>query len=635
MIDSVDDSMEIEENEAFIGDTDKTEPKLSKYSLRSQDKRINISENEVENEDAIPRRIRTRSQCSNVSDVEELDSSPSHKSAEQTVPNKIKKNHGAGHEEVKKSLKNDEDQFVGRRRTRSQCSASDLEELEFDTTVDKKSKKEPAGKHLGELPVLEEDDGNKKSPKKDVTDKRKKVFGKQSIKHKSSIPVIPEDDTLDINGGNKKTPKKNLGKKGKKKFKQKDEEVEDWDVSEKGQEATKESKGGGKKRKAAKSSLIVQLELFSKFKNPRSIAMEPQLRELYLELLVHKSADVQKVVFQCIMSYKYKYLMPYKENFARLLEDKSFKDEIVLFSIDHESSVVSSEHRADVLPVLMRILYGKMHTKTGKGTTGKQYSGVRQSIILRFLSGCKQDELETFINLVFAPFQNFITDNPDRMVSDIRENLDLTKVLPVKKLLGVLNSLDVIFKKMGHLMDFYIPKLIQIIVGMATICCVCLENRQKLIPQVINSLKTIRQLTIYRLIQIFKDYDKYEWRISELDAVFAAVVWPQLHKLPYEGLYHPTPLLKLFHCWSKDPRYFNLLAKHSVASTENSPLPYVLKLLLSKDAAEPVKMFIMDVIDNLLSPIETDELDEGKVIEASHMIKLMSLDALDGKFTTK
>ena len=35
------------------------------------------------------------------------------------------------------------------------------------------------------------------------------------------------------------------------------------------------------------------------------------------------------------------------------MDDKSFKNEIVLFGISMETSVVATEHRKDMLPVLM------------------------------------------------------------------------------------------------------------------------------------------------------------------------------------------------------------------------------------------------------------------------------------------
>ncbi|XP_052810287.1 small subunit processome component 20 homolog [Mya arenaria] len=382
-----------------------------------------------------------------------------------------------------------------------------------------------------------------------------------------------------------------------------------------------------KRGKAATSSLVVQLQLFSKFKDPHSVYREPELRKLYFDLLIHKNADVQKTAFKCIMTYKYGYLVPYRENFERLLDDKTFKNEIVLFSISQENSVVSPEHRPDLLPVLMRILYGKMHVKTGKGTSGKQHSHVRQSIILGFLNGCQHEELEVFIDLVFAPFKSLITDNPVKMVRHIQANTDLTSVLPVKKMQGALGSIEMIFKKLGHLMDVFLPSVIQMIVGMATMCGVLLGNRDNIVPHVINPLKSIRQNALYRLMQLFKNYDKYPWRPVEVDAVFESAVWPQLANLSFEGVYHPTPLLKLLHCWTNNPRYFPLLAKHHKDNPELSPLPHVIKLLLNPDCGVPVCIKIMEMVDNLLR--EYDPEQEIRFIETTDITQLPSIEGPD------
>lgn len=46
-----------------------------------------------------------------------------------------------------------------------------------------------------------------------------------------------------------------------------------------------------------------------------------------------------------------------RENLQRLLEDRSFKEEIVHFSISEDNSVVKTAHRADLFPILMRYLY--------------------------------------------------------------------------------------------------------------------------------------------------------------------------------------------------------------------------------------------------------------------------------------
>ena len=58
---------------------------------------------------------------------------------------------------------------------------------------------------------------------------------------------------------------------------------------------------------------------------------------------------------------------------------------------------------------LPRILYGKMQTKTGKDTAGKQHSHLRKNIVLRFLAGCQKEELHIFLDLMFEPFKHLVS----------------------------------------------------------------------------------------------------------------------------------------------------------------------------------------------------------------------------------
>lgn len=96
------------------------------------------------------------------------------------------------------------------------------------------------------------------------------------------------------------------------------------------------------------------------------------------------------------MKSKRKSLEPYQEHLQNLVAEKQFADELVHFSVDEQSTVLAEEHRADVIPLLMRILDGKMHARVTK----KGFS--KRPAIFRFVAGCRPEELETFLNTVFA-----------------------------------------------------------------------------------------------------------------------------------------------------------------------------------------------------------------------------------------
>ena len=117
-----------------------------------------------------------------------------------------------------------------------------------------------------------------------------------------------------------------------------------------------ESQGSLHKRrhKAATKSLCTHLTLFTAFKNPKALFKESEVRQLFLRFLAHREAEVQKLAFQCLLTYKFHYLEPYKENLERLLDDENFRDELAHFSVDEDSGIVVKSHRDGLMPILIR-----------------------------------------------------------------------------------------------------------------------------------------------------------------------------------------------------------------------------------------------------------------------------------------
>ncbi|XP_033739688.1 small subunit processome component 20 homolog isoform X2 [Pecten maximus] len=383
-----------------------------------------------------------------------------------------------------------------------------------------------------------------------------------------------------------------------------------------------------RQRRAATTTLVIHLELFARFKNPKSLYLEPDLTALYMELLVHKDPVVQKTTFDCVMAYKHSFLVPYRENFNKLLDDTTFKSELVLFSIDEEGGQINKEHRSQLLPILMRILYGKMLTKTGKETAGRSHSNLRQSIVLRFLNGCTMEEVVMFLDLVFLPFRHFITDDPQQMALDVLKTTDPSGVIPLRKITGTLHSINTFCKKLGHLIDNYLPSVIKILVGLMATCVACLEQRDNITPFSLSILKTLRQMATARFIEIFENYDGYKFSPVEIDAVFTVTVLPQVEKLPFEGVYHPTSLLKILATWSRSPRYILYLSKHHHDDKAITPLPFVFKLLNATNVTSTVSSLILEIVDNLLNPKKSDDDAEdirplpvhcGPALDHTHM----------------
>uniref|UniRef100_A0A673V841 UTP20 small subunit processome component n=1 Tax=Suricata suricatta TaxID=37032 RepID=A0A673V841_SURSU len=356
-----------------------------------------------------------------------------------------------------------------------------------------------------------------------------------------------------------------------------------------------------KTRRAAAKQLIAHLQVFSKFSNPRALYLESRLYELYLQLLLHQDQMVQKITLDCIMTYKHPHILPYRENLQRLLEDRSFKEEIVHFSISEDNAVVKTAHRAELFPILMRILYGRMKNKTGSKTQGKSASGTRMSIVLRFLAGTQPEEIQTFLDLLFDPVKHFKNGECQFAVIQAVEDLDLSKVLPLGRQHGILNSLEIVLKNISHLISAYLPKILQILLCMTATVSHILDQREKIQLRFINPLKNLRRLGIKMVTDIFLDWESYQFRTEEIDAVFHGVVWPQIRKLGSESQYSPTPLLKLISIWSRNARYFPLLAKQKPGHPEYDILTNVFGILSAKNLSEATASLVMDIADDLLN----------------------------------
>uniref|UniRef100_A0A3Q2Q9V5 UTP20 small subunit processome component n=1 Tax=Fundulus heteroclitus TaxID=8078 RepID=A0A3Q2Q9V5_FUNHE len=370
-------------------------------------------------------------------------------------------------------------------------------------------------------------------------------------------------------------------------------EAEEEEDEVKEEDASKQQRKALPRREAAQ--LITHLKVFAKFTNPRSLYLESSLSELYNQLLCHQDQQIQRVALECLLTYKDPDIVPY-ENLDRLLDDKHFKEEIVHFNISEETGVVDASHRAKLIPLLM-ILFGRLRSKAGSKFQGKSSAATRSSIILRFLAGSQSEELGMFIDLLLEPLCHYSQSCLGAVEKAIADT-DLAAVLPLGRQHSLLNIIHVVLQKLGHLIHTHLPKVLQILLCVNASVCTVLDQRDQLRAGCVSPLKNLRRLGILRIQDFFDAFDTYSFSPDEIDAVFQAVVWRQVCRLPTESPYSPTPLLKLIHVWCKNP-YFPLLAKQRPGHPECDVLLNVFALLSAKNASPATIAMVMDITEAL------------------------------------
>ncbi|OZC06750.1 hypothetical protein X798_06254 [Onchocerca flexuosa] len=155
-------------------------------------------------------------------------------------------------------------------------------------------------------------------------------------------------------------------------------------------------------RKIIRNSLIALLELFMNFTSPKVIYMASEIRDIYDELLMVGDEAVQQRALKCIFTYNYKYLTPYREYLESLVQERTLTNSLLKFAIDDHNSVVENNHRASLMPIVLRLLYGKCNIHCKKDMTE------RHTAIFRFLAGSTSNELDFFLKLLFAPLLKVI-----------------------------------------------------------------------------------------------------------------------------------------------------------------------------------------------------------------------------------
>lgn len=375
-----------------------------------------------------------------------------------------------------------------------------------------------------------------------------------------------------------------------------------------------EVKDGGRKDKMVSSiafrSFLPMMTVFTKLVNPKQLYREKDMCQLHMNLLSHWNSSVQKIALDCLMAYKHAYLMPYKEQLYGIIDEKTFKKSMTSFKLNKDETVVVEEHRKDLLPILMRILYSKLTTKAPKGQ-GQE----RKSLILRTLGGCDEDEFLIILKMAFKVYERYLDDDPYTMVTSISTKIDLTAVISAKKMTSTLNFIEIIREEIaGSKSPQFLRYLLNIMMSIGAMSNHIVDKGPQIHPSFLKMYKAIRISCLKNVTNCFSHFEAYPWESAEIESIFHVFITPSLHKLTMESIQSPTQLLRLLHTFGKNPRYFAMLTKQPRNVTDDqTPIKYLFDLLLNPQSKPIVCRTIMEMIENLVTLSDDQPNDENVV----------------------
>ncbi|KAF2703128.1 HEAT repeat protein-like protein [Pleomassaria siparia CBS 279.74] len=343
------------------------------------------------------------------------------------------------------------------------------------------------------------------------------------------------------------------------------------------------------------------LSLFAKFTNPKVLFRSGEVYEALLVLLSNGDVEIQKSALQAILTWKQASIVRYQENLFNLLDDARFREEISVFmDVDEEESHLQGEHRKQLLPVILRLLYGKVIN----GKTGQE---AKRKAVFIALTRFEEAAIRQFLSIAFGPLGG-ISIHQDAVVN---EELINQILMSPRKQLGMLNMLEDMLNTLkttltpftASIVDPLLYCLITASRGLSTTAsdqdCTNVDNNN---PQ-LSLLRTIRQRGFHSLNILFESCPEFTWT-TYTPIIVQELVNPRLEQFPIETAQSVSGLLRLFAAWSKSPQTAPYLVQYNP-----DILTKIIDCLDVPSGKDEVKKFVLDdILRSLVSHVHAIDI---------------------------
>ncbi|CDZ96659.1 DRIM (Down-regulated in metastasis)-like proteins [Phaffia rhodozyma] len=383
--------------------------------------------------------------------------------------------------------------------------------------------------------------------------------------------------------------------------------------------------------------LTAYLSLFAKFVNPKAIYRSDEMHSLYLSLLAKGDPKLQLLALDCIFTFKNSKITPYKDSLKMLLDEVRFRDELTKFSLVSGGASVNPAHRDELIPLVIRMLYGKMIARRGRSSASNG-PGAKKQAILSALAGCATEELSILVELMLAPFGGLIESQAGPSSGEFtltRDDSDLDAVfIPGKQQIGFLSLLGDVLKYLGPQLMPSWPRLLgttmelihraQTKIGKMKAVgseekaevdaedVVEDEDEEENVQSHTTPVRAIRQLGLKRFADFFKSSASVDFNFKlYLPAAFKSFISPRLASLNTENTQAPSGLLELFAIWSTTSRTVPFLVQY-----DTQLLSKVYSCLTATNVKPAVVSKIYDIVERLLAfgSLEDDENERATVV---------------------
>jgi len=351
------------------------------------------------------------------------------------------------------------------------------------------------------------------------------------------------------------------------------------------------------------------LNLFSLFGNPKSLHRSEDVYNSLLHLLANGDIEIQKSALKAIFAWKNPNIRPYEENLLNLLDEARFKEEIAILL--QGQTLVQTEHRLVLMPVLLRAIYGRSISRKG-AASGRQGMEARRLTILRNLG---KEDMEGFLDIALGELADV------RLLEggSVRDSLFNVEVMNIRKQVGFTHMIEGMLKELATKVAPMAVKLIDAILYCIVFACRQLQDEPENTEESVglttqtSLLKVVRQTGLKCLVLLFTNAPDFDWS-PYMDTISKEIISPRLENLPIETGQGVSVILRLFSTWAVSPKLVFFFTPEMLSK--------VAECLAPPKSKDEVKRFVLkDIIQKIIGLSRQDTTAATPAKELSSKIK--------------
>lgn len=341
-----------------------------------------------------------------------------------------------------------------------------------------------------------------------------------------------------------------------------------------------------------------------------------------------------------LVKFKVDYLTPHHKILREIVQKGKLKSSLLKLTEAIESETIDNESRQLLIPILARMLFGRVTAKVG-GKSSKDSPAARRVAILSFMSViCKEEK--DFFPFLYLMIRCFIPRTEKIQViesygstnrSDLKDGLmrirsaNLTSLSsPVIE--GFLHLLQSVLTQFGHKVIFWIPQLTHIIIE---ICKLAMITHEKPVSKKEDSILGTDEVTTSEHLRRSSIRTLCFQRLSNIFALFGSTVnfvpfsksmWyalqPSLDMLPEMVIRNEgcPAILNLLQTMSANTDLIKILSLH------DQSVRAVIKCITGTTMM-PVVQVTFTIIENLLTVEDENSAVTGKNLICKYTSLLM------------